>query len=180
MNRRTVLIGLGTAAVGSSLALGSGAFTQIESERRVTIRVDEDSQALVALEAGDPAVVQAIDGALTISTDDFGAFNEDATVEIGDTDSPDSTPAFTITNNFDDSIDLTLNIQGVDSDDAFTLHFDQNFDDGDSEPASNGKHTGTLDSDDSLDVAIEIDTGTSDLSGTLTISAEPTTQKELQ
>jgi hypothetical protein len=50
MNRRNVLIGIGTVAVGSGVALGSGAFTQVEANRTVNLNVsDDDSGALLEL-----------------------------------------------------------------------------------------------------------------------------------
>ncbi|ESS02426.1 MAG: hypothetical protein A07HR67_02757 [uncultured archaeon A07HR67] len=86
MNRRNVLIGLGAAATGSSVVLGSGAFTQVSTARSVTIAVDNDSNALIELAAGDPPVIEEnTGGELAINTESFGAFNENATVEVGTT-----------------------------------------------------------------------------------------------
>lgn len=174
MNRRNVLVGLGAAAAGSSVVLGSGAFTQVSTARSVTIAVDNDSNALVELAAGDPPPVEeSASGELEISTENFGgAFNEDATVEIGDVGDPSSTPAFSVTNNFDDSIDLTIDLQDIDSSGNFTLYFD---DTGDfSNPlAANGDTTPSLSSDTTLNVAIEIDTQSSgsNFNGTIRIDA---------
>jgi hypothetical protein len=55
VNRRNVLLGLGTAAAGSGAVFGSGAFTQVEAERSLSVTVDKDSAASVALKAGDAA-----------------------------------------------------------------------------------------------------------------------------
>jgi len=173
MNRRNVLIGLGAAATGSSVVLGSGAFTQVSTARSVTIAVDSDSDALVELAAGDPPpVAENASGELEISTENFGgAFNEDATVEIGDVGDPSSTPAFSVTNNFDESIDLTIDLQDIDSSGNFTLYFD-NTDFGDTLDA-NGDTTSSLSSDTTLNVAIEIDTQSSgsNFNGTIRIDA---------
>lgn len=59
MNRRNVLIGIGTVAVGSGVALGSGAFTQVEANRTVNLNVsDDDSGALLELTpSGDSEIV---------------------------------------------------------------------------------------------------------------------------
>jgi hypothetical protein len=176
MNRRNVLVGLGAAATGSSVVLGSGAFAQVSTARSVTIAVDKDSNALVELKAGDPAPVEENDnGELEIDTENFGgAFNERATVEIGDIDSPSDTPAFSVTNNFNKDIDLTLNLKNIDSDGYFTLHFASNFDSSDTLP-SNSKATDTVssDSDGTVDIAIEIDTQSaeSNFDGTIQIDA---------
>ena len=174
MNRRDLLIGLGTAAVGTSAIMGTSAFTTVSSPRQVTIQVSEDSEALVGLDAGDPDVVKQNDGGeLEITTEDFGAFNEDATVEIGNIDDPSDTPAFTVTNNFDidDDVDVTLDLQDFDTGDL-TLHYEMNSDSDNFD--SNGDTTETLGSTEEIDVAIEIDTEENDLSGDIEITAEPT------
>lgn len=174
MNRRNVLVGLGAAATGSSVVLGSGAFAGVSTARSVTIAVDKDSNALVQLEARDPAPVEENDsGELEISTENFGgAFNEDATVEIGDIGDPGNTPAFSVTNNFNKEIDLTLNLRNIDSSGNFTLHFASAFDSSDT-LASNSKATDTVSSDGTVDIAIEIDTQSagSNFDGTIQIDA---------
>ncbi|ESS02427.1 MAG: hypothetical protein A07HR67_02758 [uncultured archaeon A07HR67] len=53
MNRRNVLLGLGTAAAGSGIVFGSGAFTQVQAERDITIGVSTDENALVELKPND-------------------------------------------------------------------------------------------------------------------------------
>jgi len=177
MNRRNVLIGLGAAATGSSVVLGSGAFTQVSTARGVTIAVDSDSNALVELAAGDPPPVEEnASGELEISTENFGgAFKEEATVEIGDVGDPSSTPAFSVTNNFDESIDLTIDLQDIDSSGNFTLHLDNtgDFGDTDAELDANGQTDSSLSSDTTLNVAIEIDTQNSgsNFNGTIRIDA---------
>lgn len=172
MNRRNVLIGLGAAATGSSVVLGSGAFTQVSTARSVTIAVDNDSNALIELAAGDPPpVAENARGELEISTENFGgAFNEDATVKIGDTTNPGATPAFSVTNSLDESIDLTINLQNIDSNGYFTLHFD-NTSFG-STLNANGKTTSSLSSNTTLNIAINIDTQSpgSNFDGTIQIT----------
>mgnify|MGYP006873386442 FL=1 len=176
MNRRNVLIVLGAAATGSSVVLGSCAFTQVSTARSVTIAVDSDSNALVELAAGDPPPVEEnASGELEISTENFGgAFNEEATVEIGDVEDPGSTPAFSVTNNFDDSIDLTIDLQDIDSSGNFTLYFDNtDFGDTDDTLDANGQTDSSLSSDTTLNVAIEINTQSSgsNFNGTIRINA---------
>ncbi|MFC7069036.1 hypothetical protein [Halobaculum lipolyticum] len=51
MKRRTFLAGLGTAAAGTTTAVGTGAFTSVSADRRVSVAVADDSAALVGLEA---------------------------------------------------------------------------------------------------------------------------------
>jgi Protein of unknown function (DUF1102). len=180
MNRRNVLIGLGAAATGSSVVLGSGAFTQVSTARSVTIAVDNDSNALIELAAGDPPVIEEnTGGELAINTESFGAFNENATVEVGTSNNPANTPAFSVTNNLTDQIDLTLNLIDIDSSGNFTIHFDDSdFGDSDQSVSSNDKTTGRLDSNATVNVAVEVDTQSAknDFTGTLEVTAEePTT-----
>ncbi len=55
MNRRNVLVGIGTAAVGSGVALGSGAFTQVEATRNVNLNTSNDASATLQFTAGSGA-----------------------------------------------------------------------------------------------------------------------------
>ena len=50
MDRRKFLIGAGGAAISGSAILGSGAFTRVESQRRVKIEVAEDPDAYLGLD----------------------------------------------------------------------------------------------------------------------------------
>lgn len=52
MNRRQVLAGLGMAASGSAVAVGTGAFTSVEADRSIGVAVaDEDTASYLALDA---------------------------------------------------------------------------------------------------------------------------------
>lgn len=53
MNRRTFLFGTGTAAVGSSLMLGTGAFTTTQADRQLAVEVVPDESMLVGLSPGE-------------------------------------------------------------------------------------------------------------------------------
>ena len=50
MKRRTFLVGTGSAAIGGSALLGSGAFSKVESQRDVTIQVAEDPNAYLGMD----------------------------------------------------------------------------------------------------------------------------------
>ena len=50
MERRKFLIGVGGTSLGASALIGSGAFTRIESQRRVKIEVAEDPDAYLGLD----------------------------------------------------------------------------------------------------------------------------------
>jgi hypothetical protein len=49
MNRRNVLIGLGAVAAGGGAVLGSGAFSQVEADRTMTVQFSDDSSAELTL-----------------------------------------------------------------------------------------------------------------------------------
>jgi len=51
MQRRKLLLGLGTTAGGAG-AVGSGAFTSVNAQRDVAVRVADDSDALLSLQPG--------------------------------------------------------------------------------------------------------------------------------
>ncbi|WP_336136870.1 hypothetical protein [Natronomonas amylolytica] len=53
MERRKFLIGAGSAAVGASALVGSGAFTSVSANRDVNIKVTGDASAFLAIEAED-------------------------------------------------------------------------------------------------------------------------------
>lgn len=50
MKRRQFIIGTGSAAIGGSALLGSGAFSRVESDRAMTIQVAEDENAYLGLQ----------------------------------------------------------------------------------------------------------------------------------
>jgi hypothetical protein len=103
MKRRNVLLGLGASAAGSGIVFGTGAFTQIEAERSLTIGVNEDDSALLALDAGDNVASvynsdnqgqntdNAGTGELVIDTEELSGgnegFNVGARAQIGETES---------------------------------------------------------------------------------------------
>jgi hypothetical protein len=50
MQRRNFLVGIGSASVGGSALLGSGAFSRVESQRNVTVAVAVDHEAYLGLD----------------------------------------------------------------------------------------------------------------------------------
>ena len=50
MNRRTFLATLGTVAAGTSVAVGTGAFTSVSADRTVTVSMARDEHAYLGLE----------------------------------------------------------------------------------------------------------------------------------
>lgn len=125
MNRRNVLMGLGGLVAGGGALLGTGAFTTVEADRTVTVNAAGDASALLALaQAGNGTasdVVNTQNGLLVIN---FGAagtadgVNLDALTTVGEvSDTTDDgafdtvvTPALTITNNGTQTVDVDFNI----------------------------------------------------------------------
>ncbi|WP_293031189.1 hypothetical protein [Natronococcus sp.] len=87
MERRKFLIGAGGTAIAASALVGSGAFTSVEADRDITIDVEDDSDAFLALSAADTSngdeYVEEEDGIISISITDTDAggegVNRDAT-----------------------------------------------------------------------------------------------------
>lgn len=70
MKRRKYLATLGTLAAGSAGAIGTGAFTSVSASRSVSVQTAADSNAFLALEAGDSGLVTGTDdGTLEINLD---------------------------------------------------------------------------------------------------------------
>lgn len=53
MNRRNVLIGLGTVAAGGGAVFGSGAFSTVEADRTVSVATVGDASAILSLDPND-------------------------------------------------------------------------------------------------------------------------------
>ena len=80
MNRRNVLIGLGTVAAGGGAALGTGAFSSVEADRTVTVETAGDASGFLALNGDGTYVEDDSSDTLTIDLGALGAeaFNEEA------------------------------------------------------------------------------------------------------
>ena len=90
MNRRNVLLGLGTAAAGSGIVFGSGAFTQIEADRDVSISIVDDDDGSGAVTLTPNPEVEGVNadggsGSAELQIDD-GDLLSNATIEYGDAD----------------------------------------------------------------------------------------------
>jgi hypothetical protein len=77
MERRKFLIGTGALAAGGAAALGSGAFSRVESQRQVTIQTANDANAYLGLKTLDTPnsnnFAEYDEGHLRIDIGDFGA-----------------------------------------------------------------------------------------------------------
>jgi hypothetical protein len=98
-----MLAALGSVAVGGATAVSTGAFTSVSAARSVSVKVADDSDALVGLVAGDTEFVrQAGDGTLEIDLDGTGTpaegVNFDAVTQVGDPENPEDDHAFKLIN----------------------------------------------------------------------------------
>ena len=112
MNRRTFLATLGTAAAGTSAAVGTGAFTSVSANRSVSVRTADDSNALLGLVPGDTGLVEESDGTLQINLDGTGTLAEgvnfNAITQIGSHENPEDDYAFKIVNQGTQSVMLKM------------------------------------------------------------------------
>lgn len=110
MNRRNVLVGLGTIVAGGGAALGTGAFSSVEANRTVSVTTAGDADALVAFNITS-SLLEGTEG----SDDEMIQFDlED--LNIGAITRFDG--GFEITNNRenqDDTINLTIEDGNEDS-----------------------------------------------------------------
>lgn len=116
MNRRNVLIGLGTVTAGGGAVFASGAFSQVEADRSVSVATAGDASALVALSVDD-SYNGISDGGTgtqgeTILDISLENINDDAVTTFDD--------VLTITNNGNNSVALSIDDSAVDGV-AFTL-----------------------------------------------------------
>ncbi|WP_124193017.1 hypothetical protein [Natrarchaeobius oligotrophus] len=136
MNRRNVLLGLGTIVAGGGAAIGTGAFSQVEATRTADISVADDSSALLTLRGDtDSQLIDEDGGTLGI---DQNNINLNGTTRVDE--------AIEIENNGGQQIELGVTLaSGGDVDDAtarsiFSLEFN--------ESASTDTPTGVSDEDD--------------------------------
>lgn len=84
MKRRTVILGVASTSLTSSMILGSGAFSQTEVDRSMSVQVAEDSKGYLGLVANGriPGVRTSESGILEIDFTDPG-LNADSTFQFG-------------------------------------------------------------------------------------------------
>jgi hypothetical protein len=151
MNRRNVLVLLAVVAISGGLIAGTGAFSQVEADRTVSISTAGDSAALLSLSVdtsyngiNDTSTTDGANSESTIQID-LEEINDDATTTFNDT--------LTIENNGNNSVDLSINDTSVDGV-TFTLADD------------------SVEADGQTTADIEVDTtGSVSDSGTVTINA---------
>jgi len=159
MNRRNVLIGLGAVAAGGGAALGTGAFSQVDADRTVSIATAGDSGALLSLSLDTASYSGLSDNSGSNSGTnneetiqiDLEKINDDATTTFDD--------ALTIENNGSNPVDISTddsNLSGI----TFSLPSDPT-----SVPANDPSDT------DQTTATIEVDTTMSVSGGDVTITA---------
>ena len=157
MNRRNVLIGLGAVAAGGGAVLGSGAFSQVDADRSVSISTAGDGAGLLALSldtasynglSDNSGSENGTNGENTIQID-LESINDDAVTTFED--------ALTVENNGNNPVSLSIDDSAV-SGVTFT-------------PASSSLPATASDDTDQTTVSIEVDTTTTVSGGDVTITA---------
>ena len=199
MNRRNVLLGLGTAAAGSGIVFGSGAFTQLEADRDVTIGVEGDDAGQVSLTEGTVNTNFFTEGDVaefSLQTD----LNNEAEVVIGElgnssfddigTENGVAESAFEIGvdndgNEVDRDLELTIDLEDV-TDHSVFLHLEDPdegtiFDGDENTELIEDNNDATADIDNGEDVTIEAalaidtdDTGSDTIDSEITLTLEDT------
>lgn len=112
LNRRNVLVGLGTIVAGGGAALGTSAFSSVEADRTIDISVANDDSAFLALDATDNSgLVTNSGGAGNELEFNLEKLNDNATTKVE--------PAFTITNN--GGQDVGVHVQAMNDTDNTTV-----------------------------------------------------------
>lgn len=152
MNRRNVLIGLGATAAGGGAVLGSGAFSQVEADRTVTLNTAGDGGALLQFSVDDSynglgsGSATGTQGEAVIEMN-LEQINDDAVTTFEG--------ALTITNDGSNPVDVTIDTTNLDG-----ITF-----------SPTNASLDTTDTGNSVSVDIEVDTtGTVD-DGDVTITA---------
>lgn len=171
--RRNTIIGLGTLAAGAGVIGGSGAFDQVQAERDFTVGVADDSAALLKLEANGGSEIATTSGSGTANNN--SVLDIDLDGELNDRAITIFEDAFTITNNGDEAVNVSVNPTsgGSDVSDpglAFSVGSPPTTSESNN-PSTNDSLTDPdsvqLDPGEGIGVSITVDTGASDgLSGT--------------
>jgi len=106
MQRRKFIIGAGALASGSAAAVGTGAFSSVEAERTIDLSTEDDSNALLEITLnndydgdGEEYVTETSDGRFEIAVDNL---NREAVTRFED--------LFTVANTGGQDLDLWINV----------------------------------------------------------------------
>ncbi|WP_455448957.1 hypothetical protein [Natrinema thermotolerans] len=109
MNRRNVLVGLGTIVAGGGAALGTGAFSSVEADRTVSVAVAGDASSALGLDDADSGgtpyteASSTSNGTLELNFDNLGdssGINLNATTAFN--------PLFRTVNNGSNAVNLSI------------------------------------------------------------------------
>lgn len=174
MNRRNLLIGIGTAAVGSGAVLGSGALTQVSADRTATVNTADDSSAIIELgiPSGAPNVVT--DGSTSTNGNNGQSIIDINLSNLNDNATTTLSPVFSIENGLDSAVGVKVtssasggvSIRTVGDGTSLTSDY-YNLDASD---------TNTDGGTDYIEVELEIDTSTV-TSGDITLTIEADTSQ---
>lgn len=194
MERRKFLIGAGSLAAGSAAAMGTGAFTSVEANRTVNVKVAGDANAYLGLSKttdnsnSDYAEITT-NGELQVNLDDIDESDasDSAINGSGEGGAGVNSNAITVArhvfkvkNNGNEAVEVDLSgsgdVNGGEPGDSVTKGVYFSFDKGDSDPDDTFKDyvnptTADLDIGDEIDVGMEVITQTDSISGNLVIEA---------
>lgn len=170
---------MGALASGAAATLGTGAFTSAEAERQVDVQVAEDANAYLGLDNSG----EANDTYFDTSNDEYAvnfAGSENGGSGVNPNADTVAKDVFTITNQGTQTVEVDLSASG-----SLTAQSPGSISaSSDSAPSSEGiavalaqddsdsDGTYELEAGDSVNVDFAINSGTSNLSGTLTISGD--------
>lgn len=166
MTKRNVLLALGLIVAIAGVAIGSGAFSQVEADRNVSITVDDDNAAFVQIEDAGSSFVSTNGGEVEISTSDLNnGVHQNATVTTD--------PALNFTHNGNSSMNYTITLDSSNVDNGNVTMYKSS---DDSEITSaNTLEVASQDAPSDNTVYFEISTGNgNDISGNFTITIEET------
>jgi hypothetical protein len=187
MTKRIHLVVLGVSLLLATSIVGASAFTSATIQRDAQITVQNDANAIIGLDANEnvPGVTENTDGELSLNLDEDSGLNPGATFTFGN--STNGVAAFVVANNGTDEYEVSFEYDLSDSsndgsDDAnvqFAVYdetwgstvatFNEETDYSSTTPST------TLASGNQRYVVVTVTTDgdSTDLSGTLTVSASP-------
>lgn len=172
-NRRNLLIGIGTAAVGSGAVIGSGALTQVEATRTMDVQAVGDGSAYLQLSPDATSFVNTSgsgNNGQAILSIDLTQLNDDAVTTIS--------PAFTATNGLSEGVGVRIRSDAYGTSEPAGLTIESNTNNqnlADYPTQSTDDHN--LDAGGSVQVDIIIDTSQLDTSTVSSIDIEADTSQ---
>ncbi len=187
MTKRIHLVVLGVSLLLATSIVGASAFTSATLQRDAQIAVQNDANAIIGLDANEnvPGVTEKTNGELLLKLDEGSGLNPTATFTFGD--STNDVAAFVVGNNGTDEYDVSFeydlsdssNDGSTDANVQFAVYdeswgstvttFNEETDYSSTTPSTTISKDGVR----YVVVTVNTDGDTTDLSGTLTVSASP-------